>query len=272
MALTYFQRSVCRLLARSRVEGGESYVAGGAALNESVSGQRVSRDLDLFHDSEAALEASWTVDRILLEAAGLRVSPLRERPSFIEAEVAGPAEVVVVEWARDSAFRFFPLETHPDFGLTLHPLDLATNKLLALVGRREVRDWIDILACDERIQPLGYLAWAACAKDPGFNPRSLVDHASRSGRYSAPEVAELAFEGTPPDAGELSRKWHRAIEEARVIIDALPSAQSGTCVLVERNELCRISSDRLPAAVEAGQLSFLEGSIRGVLPTLRTAP
>ena len=34
MALTEFQRSVCRLIARSTVASGESYVAGGAALNE----------------------------------------------------------------------------------------------------------------------------------------------------------------------------------------------------------------------------------------------
>jgi hypothetical protein len=32
------------------------------------------------------------------------------------------------------------LVEHPDFGLTLNPFDLATNKLLVLVGRLEVRD------------------------------------------------------------------------------------------------------------------------------------
>ena len=34
MALTGYQREVCRLLADNRVRSGESYVAGGAALNE----------------------------------------------------------------------------------------------------------------------------------------------------------------------------------------------------------------------------------------------
>jgi hypothetical protein len=27
---------------------------------------------------------------------------------------------VLVEWTRDSAYRFFPLVEHPDFGLVLH--------------------------------------------------------------------------------------------------------------------------------------------------------
>ena len=62
MALTEFQRSVCRLIARSRVASGESYVAGGAALNEVLAASRLSRDVDLFHDTESALDASWSAD------------------------------------------------------------------------------------------------------------------------------------------------------------------------------------------------------------------
>jgi hypothetical protein len=61
--------------------------------------------------------------------------------------VGDATATVLVQWARDSAFRFFPLVEHDIFGLTLHPFDLATNKLLALVGRREARDWIDIVEC-----------------------------------------------------------------------------------------------------------------------------
>lgn len=63
MALTVFQRSVCQLLARSRVASGESYVAGGAALNELLQAPRLSRDIDLFHDTEIALDASWNEKR-----------------------------------------------------------------------------------------------------------------------------------------------------------------------------------------------------------------
>ena len=55
MALTEYQRSVCRLLAGNRIRSGESYVAGGAALNELLRAPRLSRDIDLFHDTEQAL-------------------------------------------------------------------------------------------------------------------------------------------------------------------------------------------------------------------------
>src|SRR5262249_43596149 len=101
MALTTFQRSVCQLIARTRIASGESYVAGGAALNELLGGLRVSRDIDLFHDSEAALDASWHQDRRLLEDSGLEVQVVRERPAFVEAEVSRAGDVVRLEWARD---------------------------------------------------------------------------------------------------------------------------------------------------------------------------
>jgi len=62
-------------------------------------------------------------------------------------------------------FSGFPVRMlHEELGLTLHPFDLATNKVLALVGRVEVRDWVDVITCSEQLQPLGFLAWAACGK------------------------------------------------------------------------------------------------------------
>jgi hypothetical protein len=49
MALTDFQRAVCRLLADHRISSGESYVAGCVALNEIMATSRISRGSDLFH-------------------------------------------------------------------------------------------------------------------------------------------------------------------------------------------------------------------------------
>jgi hypothetical protein len=49
---------------------GESYVAGGSALNEILGAPRLSHDVDLFHDTEEALVASWQMDRSLLSTAG----------------------------------------------------------------------------------------------------------------------------------------------------------------------------------------------------------
>src|SRR5689334_979297 len=96
MALTEYQRSVCRLLAQSRIASGESYLAGGATLNELLAAARISRDVDVFHDTGSALDAAWQGDRKLLEHNGVTVHVVRERLSFVEAEVTRQGEVVLL--------------------------------------------------------------------------------------------------------------------------------------------------------------------------------
>jgi len=165
MALTEFQRDILRLLAPSRLER-ESYVAGGAALNTQLRASRRSRDIDLFHDTIEAVTKTVAADRSLMEGRGYALRFVREAPTFAEAVVERGGQSTLIQWVFDSAFRFFPLVTDDDLGLALHPFDLATNKVLAMAGRLEVRDFIDLVTCCEHIQPLGYLVWAACGKDP----------------------------------------------------------------------------------------------------------
>jgi hypothetical protein len=269
MALTEFQREVCRLLARNRIAGGEAYFAGGATLNELIEASRVSRDVDLFHDTEEALAATWAADRALLEMGRFTVEVVRERPAFVEAQIAREGETLLLQWARDSAYRFFPLMEHEEFGLVLHRFDLATNKVLALIGRLEVRDWIDVINSDAVIQPLGYLAWAACGKDPGFSPAAILEQAGRSSHYSADEVLELSFSGDAPDPEKLSRTWHEALDAAKQVIALLPPNELGKCVLTANGELYRGDVSGLQSSLERDEVVFHAGSIRGAFPEIR---
>lgn len=272
MALSDIQRQVCTLLAGQRVALGESYVAGGTALNEALAAERLSRDIDLFHDSDIALDVSWQRDRETLRGAGYEIRVIRDRPGLVEAQVSRGSEEVLVEWARDSAFRFFPLVEHPVFGLVLHPFDLATNKVLALAGRLEPRDWIDVIMSSERLQPLGYLAWAACGKDPGFSPSGILAAAGRGSRYSVEDLAGLAFTGAPPDAADLSRRWHRILNEAAGIVAAVPAAEAGAAVLTAAGELFGGDDQALRDALQRGDLAFHRGRIKGAFPSVTPGP
>ncbi len=69
-------------------------------------------------------------------------------------------------------------------GFTMHPIDLSINKVLALAGRDEARDYLDVLTAHEKILPLAGLVWAACGKDPGFSPDSLLELLRRWRRSS----------------------------------------------------------------------------------------
>jgi hypothetical protein len=266
MAITEFQRKLCRLIARNRIDSGVSYVAGAAALNTLIGSPRLSSDVDVFHDRSDAVSASWEQDRAVMEASGYAVQLVRERDGFVEATVSEGTESVVFQWVTDSAYRFFPLVEHDDFGLTLHPFDLATNKVLALVGRLEARDWIDTLRCHSAIQPLGYLAWAACGKDPGFSPSAILAQAARSTRYSRTEIEALSFSGPPPDAAELSRSWHAMLDQARRIVEILPAEEVGKCVIDPEGSLITDGPEELSTRLDSSRTRFHEGSLHGALP------
>lgn len=266
MALTEFQRTVCRLIAQNRLASEGSYVAGGAALNTLLDAPRLSRDIDLFHDTEEALRVSWGRDRNLLSENGFEITLIRQSEAYVEALISKRGQEVLLQWLRDSAFRFFPLLPDDELGAVLHPFDLATNKVLALVGRLEIRDWIDVQTCSEKLQHLGLLAWAACGKDPGFSPGAILSEARRSSHYTAEEMEPLDFEGAPPDIVQLSKRWKTLLGEAAAMIQTLPAEKAGHCVMNANGKLFSGDVVALSEAFKAGELSFHQGKIGGILP------
>jgi hypothetical protein len=268
VALTPFQEQICRLIARNRVASGESYIAGGVALNVALDAPRLSRDIDIFHDSAEALQVSWEQDRILLEKQGFVVEIVRDAPAYVEAVVRSKDDQVLLQWVRDSAYRFFPLVEDECLGLTLHPFDLATNKVLALVGRLEIRDWIDVQESAEKIQPLGLLAWAACGKDPGFSPLSILNEAARSSHYSAVELDRLDFAGNPPDLAALSVRWKEMLKSAHQMIELLPAEHAGQCLLEADRKLFSGDLSKLENLLNQGTKFWHRGTLGGVLPEI----
>lgn len=267
MAATRFQAEVLRRIARSRIDGGETYVAGGLALNHVLGAPRLSHDIDVFNDSEEAVAAAFEKDVAALRAAGFDVATKRERTFFREATVSRDGETTDIQWARDSAFRFFPLVEDSLLGLSLHPFDLATNKLMAIAGREEPRDLVDIETCHDRLQPLGLLVWAACGKDPGFNPSFLLEFVARV-RYAQAEFDALVKTPERIDGATVMSKWHEMIAAARKTISILPAEEAGKCVLTADGNLFRGSDNELRATLDADGIVFHEGCIRGAWPRI----
>jgi hypothetical protein len=79
-----------------------------------------------------------------------------------------------LEWVADSDFRFFP--TMPDelFGYTLHPVDLAINKVMAAAGRRALRDFIDLITIHENILAIGAVVWGSLPDPRRPTPRAMA--------------------------------------------------------------------------------------------------
>ena len=81
-----------------------------------------------------------------------------------------------------------PRAEDEDFGYCLHPADLATNKVVALVGHSEIRDFLDILQLDREYLSLGAIIWAACGKDEGYTPALILELTNRHARYQESDL------------------------------------------------------------------------------------
>ncbi len=223
MPLTDFQRDLAIILAK--VSEDEAYLAGGAALHLQPNSLRYSNDLDYFCDSEQRVATAFQTDRNLLEQLGYKVQVEISIPGYVRCIVAKNMQTKV-EWAHDSAWRFLPLVNHNEIGFTLHPIDLAINKILALAGRDEPRDFLDTIYIHDHILSLGALCWAACGKDPGFTPQSILSLIKRRGKYHPEDFIRLHLVG-PVDLPKMKEQWMSALEQAAELFTFLPPEESG---------------------------------------------
>jgi len=222
--LTDFQSSLARLLSENRTF--DSYLAGGAAILIEPNTARYSRDLDYFHDSEARVAQAFAADRELLESSGYLLELDLNQPGFVRAVVRRDEHAAKVEWARDSDWRFMPTVSDERVGFVLHPVDLAVNKVLALAGRDEARDVLDTLHLHSGVLGLGPLCWAACGKDPGFTPLSLLELLRRRGQIRDEDLARLDLT-EPVDLRALKREWLDALDSVKPFVESRPTTEIG---------------------------------------------
>lgn len=217
MPLTEFQSKLAKLLATQRTP--DSYLAGGAALHIQPNSKRFSNDLDYFHDSEQRVTEAFQKDEALLKEHQYEIEVVMHQPGFVRAVVKRESASTKVEWVHDSSWRFLPTIQSKEAGYILHPIDLALNKLLALIGRDEPRDYIDIHEVIENTLGLGALCWAAAGKDPGFTPAMILDLLRRRGRLQPYDLKRLHLTKAL-DLIELKKKWLNAIEDAENFIES----------------------------------------------------
>lgn len=259
MPLSDIQAAVLQAIAKNRSL--DSYIAGATVIHAEARSPRVSQDVDIFHDDAGMVSRSARLDAESLQKSGFSVEWLEQFPAFFRAVVRRGTEVVEIDWAADSAYRFFPLEPDPVFGFRLHPIDAATNKVLALVGRFEIRDLVDCLYLHRRLLSLGALVWAACGKDEGYTPDRILNEAQRRARFHAAELAQLHLVRRP-DPVKLRQSWEGAIAKARLLAEALPAEELG-CLYLDKTGRAVTPN---PGRPEFRRLHRHRGTLRGILP------
>jgi hypothetical protein len=258
--LTAFQQQLLATLAAAAND--DRYLAGGAALHFAPNSVRYSDDLDFFHDAEDRVARAFAADRARLESAGYRVSVESTLPGFVRTLVERAGEATRVDWARDTAWRFMPLVRDALGGWLLDPVDLAINKVLALAGRDEARDFVDTMFAHRHILALAGLVWAAAGKDPGFTPLSLLELLKRRGRNRPEDVARLHL-AQPFDLVAAKQEWLGALAHAESFAQRRPPSESG-CLYWSLSERRFVVPAEAP--LESQELVPHFGAPGGVIP------
>jgi len=253
--LSKIQADVLRLLAAHRDP--ESYVGGSTPLNRDS--PRYSGDIDIFHDREERVAIAAEQDRALLEEHGYGLQWIRREPAIYSLSAAREGESTKLEWVADSDFRFFPTVRDETFGYILHPVDLATNKVMAAADRREVRDVVDVVTVHETILPLGAVIWAAVEKSPGFTPEGLIAEIRRNSHYPAAEWRALAT-SEPLDPAAVLGRLRSALSDAESFVASMPSDKVGLLFLEDGRAV-------QPDPGRLGEYQIHVGQRRGHWPT-----
>lgn len=261
MPLGDFEKTILRLLAVNR--NPESYIAGATVFLRRVDALRQSQDIDVFHDTVQSLQNAVEQDAAVLTGHGYALEWAERQEMYRRAVVSRNGQATKMEWAYDSVFRFFPVQADDEIGFVLHPLDGATNKLLALAGRGELRDYLDVLFLHRHVLSLGALAWAACGKDAGFTPQFLIEEAQRLAHYPANRLSTLLLT-EPVDLVVCKRQWLQALAEARTLFDQLPPEEVG-CLYLNASDQAVVPDPTVP---DFSQLRRHYGSVRGAWPAI----
>lgn len=182
--LTSLQRRILRV-TRMVVPDEQLVLAGGAALIEHAVVDRPTRDVDLFAIDADVVDRSVDLIVTALEDDGLRVERVRSMTGFHRLLVAdGASATCEVDLGVDA--RLFDV-VHLDVGATLSLDELAADKTLALFGRAEARDFVDVAALLEHGYAWSRLCELAAAKDSGFSIDRLLEALRAFGRLDAAE-------------------------------------------------------------------------------------
>jgi hypothetical protein len=261
MALTEIQRQALLVIAKNRSPN--SVFSGGAAINRHY--PRLSEDLDFQQYSKDTVRTSFEADAECLRAAGYHFEETQKSAldrGFGQAKISKDGSVTLMDWTNDSAHRFFPAIEDPECGWRLHDVDLATNKALALAGRREPRDYFDIMTLHKNGFPLAALAWAAPAKDPGFTPELILDEMTHHSIHPEHVLLEEIKTTGPVNFVALKREFLTAIREARDLFAILPPRQAAH-LYIDRAGGLQMPD---PAGVTAGRLTLHSARLCGAWP------
>lgn len=168
MQLTLLQKKTLKIFSRVNRDG-NFYFTGGTALAVCYLHHRESEDLDFFTGDAVSLAPTAREFENQLRAAGLGVQVERRQVTFVRFLIGNELKV---DLALDASFRLKPpVQLNiDDVEIPVDSLDdIAANKMLALFGRAEPRDFVDVYFLSKEYFDFMEMVQMAAKKDTGFD-------------------------------------------------------------------------------------------------------
>ena len=155
-------------------------------------GERTTRDLDFFATRADTVDALRPRLEQRLRVEGLNVRVVRASEGFVRFEVGDGDDVTELDLAWD--YRMRPLQ-RTSTGPVLDRDELAADKMLALYGRAEARDFVDVYRL-RAFYSREQLSALAFEKDCGFEREWFAEALKRIDRRDRVEfeVDDAAFD------------------------------------------------------------------------------
>ena len=211
--LTPFQERIAAIVA-GLDEAEDFALAGGGALIVRGDVDRHTRDLDFFGLTiESVDRLAPAVERALIRA-GMEIVALQKNQGFVRLIASQGDQRCEIDLAADA--RLFDIDTDPDIP-TLTGEELAVDKVLAIFGRAEARDFIDLAAVEPKY---GFerLCELAAEKDRGFSPNVFGEMLYRFDRLQRREfeIDDERFQ----QLGPIVQRWRdqaRGLAQRRLL-------------------------------------------------------
>jgi hypothetical protein len=187
--LTPFQERIAAIIS-GLAEAEGFALAGGGALIVRGDVDRGTRDLDFFGLTPESVNGLAPAVELALTAAKMEVTTLQSNQGFVRLMASQGNERCEIDLAADA--RLFPIDTRPTVP-TLTGEELAVDKVLAIFGRAEARDFVDFAAVEPKY---GFerLCELAAEKDRGFSAQVFGEMLYRFDRLQRREF-EIDDEG-----------------------------------------------------------------------------
>lgn len=196
--MSVLDRDALRLVVEAQKVAPTVRLVGGSGL-ALLLGHRRSEDLDLFVGLREDVEPIVRSLEATAASMKLAVERVRSGPGFVRLELARGHDVLRIDVASDTAPRLDPHDTLVGEVRVESLRDQRANKIVALLGRSELRDLVDLFFIERAGLPVAEGFDDAVLKDKGMDPAWFAWALDQI------QVAPLPGLEKPVDPAELER-------------------------------------------------------------------